>query len=203
MIHGTLDRVTPQASPNRSTITWLIPIVMLIAVAALVGGLIARQFYAASQPPSGSPSTPDPNPTTSTPPSGPQNPLTVAFTAEAKNHPMFVQAQQTIQTYFNSFNDHHFNEWQSAVTPREAATQTSEGWERGSSSSKDGDLVVYRLDTTPVGVDAFVTFQSNQRADQSPDGKSTCLNWWMVWEMVTTKSGGLLIDGVNPRYQPC
>jgi hypothetical protein len=176
---------------------------MLIAVAALVGGLIARQFYAASQPPAGSTRIPDVGQPTSSPRSGPTDPRTVHFTAQAMNHPLYMSAQQTIQTYFNSFNEHNYDEWRSAVTPKQAANQTRQGWLDGSSSSKDHDLVVYRLDTTQTGVDAFVTFQSNQESDQAPDGKSDCLNWWMVWEMATANSGGLLIDHVNPRYQPC
>lgn len=204
MSRGTLDGVTPQASPNRSTLTWLIPITLLVAVCALVGGLIARQVYASTKPPA---ATQLPPAVTSTPEAtsdpGTGDPHSVIFTPFARNDPQFKPVQSAIQNYFNAVNDQNYGLWKQTMTPNVTSQQTEYNWRDGFRTTKDSDMKVYRIEATANGADVFGSFTSRQDVTNAPpDLKVPCINWWMVWPMV--KSGNAFrIDSPSIVKKKC
>jgi hypothetical protein len=201
---GTLGRVTPQASPNRSTLTWLIPITLLVAVCAMVGGLIARQVYASTKPPA---ATQQPPAVTSTPEATPDpgtgDPRSVNFTPFAMSDPQFQLVQSAIQNYFNAVNDRNYGLWKQTMTANVTSQQTEHDWRSGFDTTKDSDMKVYRIEATDKGADVFGSFTSRQDIANAPsDLKAPCINWWMVWPMV--KSGNALrIDGPSIVKKKC
>ncbi|MFC0539946.1 hypothetical protein [Kutzneria chonburiensis] len=176
--------MTPQASPNRSTLTWLIPITLLIAVCALVGGLIARQLYATSKPVDTKPPASAPSgPTTDT--GHPDDTESVYFTEFAKADPDADQVQRAIQNYFNAINKRDYKKWQQTMTP-EAGGQTESYWRNGYKSTVDKDMHIYRIEDTEQGADVFGSFTSYQDLADAPDElKATCVRWNMIWPMVS------------------
>jgi hypothetical protein len=200
---GTLVAVTPQASPNRTTLTWLIPITLLIAVCALVGGLIARQVYAVTKPPSVShaPATSQSNSPTAT---RPADPRLVFFVPFAQNDPLFPRVRDAIQSYFNATNNQDYNLWRKTMTPKVGQQQTQQDWLGGLRSTKDSDMTVYRIEATDKGADVFGSFTSHQElADAPNDLKATCINWWMVWPMEDMGSGNFRIGGPSVVKKAC
>ena len=195
--------MTPQASPNRTTLTWLIPITLLVAVCALVGGLIARQVYAVTKPaaadqPPAVTTTPD-----TTTRSGPGNTTTVSFTPFARSDPQFDKVQNAIQNYLNAINTQSYPLWKQTMTSDVLAAQTETDWHNGYRSTVDSDMTVYRIEATDQGADVFGSFTSRQNVANAPkDLQAACINWWMVWPMV--KSGnGLRIAGPSIVKKKC
>jgi hypothetical protein len=187
-------------------LTWLIPITLLVAVCAMVGGLIARQVYAADRQPAGAPSAPATNSGTPTTTEKPSNPDSVDFREAARNDPAFGAVQNAMQSYFNAINHPNYDLWKSTVTAKVALSQTREAWEAGYNTTKDTDMVVYRIEidtSRQDGLDVFGTFTSHQAPADGPDGmKVACIHWTIVWPLV--KSGnGYLIDGSSLTKNPC
>jgi len=181
--------VTPQASPNRSTLTWLIPITLLIAVCALVGGLIARQLYATSKPVD----TKQPPAVVNTPaaPHGdPDDTTSVHYTAFAIADPNYDLVQPVLQKYFNAVNHRDFKAWRQVVTGEVGNHQTEADWRDGYKTTVDKGMFVYRIVDTDQGADVFGTFTSTQDvADAPPDLKASCIQWNVVWPIVKSSDG--------------
>jgi hypothetical protein len=194
--------VTPQASPNRSTLTWLIPITLLIAVCALVGGLIARQLYATSKPVD----TKSPPAVVNAPATSPHDPndtTTVFFTDFATSDPNFELVRQALQSYFNAINKRDFDKWRQVMTPAVGATQTRADWTKGFKTTTDKGMYVYRIEATDVGADVFGSFTSTQDvADAPKDLKEPCIRWNMVWPMVKIDNV-FRIDGPSIVSRKC
>ncbi|GAA3438478.1 hypothetical protein [Kutzneria kofuensis] len=196
--------MTPQASPNRSTLTWLIPITLLVAVCALVGGLIARQVYASTKPPAATTQPPaatsTPEPTTE---QGQGGPDTVHFTLFARNDPQFRPVQNAIQNYFNAVNHRNYGLWKQTMTAKVSDQQTEQDWRDGYRTTVDTDMMIYRIETTDQGANVFGTFTSKQDPANAPkELRASCINWWMVWPMV--KSGSdFRIDSPSITMKKC
>jgi len=201
--HGTLGGVTPQASPNRTTLTWLIPITLLVAVCAMVGGLIARQVYAVTKSPSAShtPATSEPASATAT---RPPDPRLVFFLPFAQNDPQFGKVQVAIQSYFNATNNQDYGLWRKTMTPKVAQQQTEQDWLGGLRSTKDSNMTVYRIEATDKGADVFGSFTSRQDLADAPDTlKATCINWWMVWPLEDMGGGPFRIGSPSVINKKC
>ncbi|MFI9388504.1 hypothetical protein [Kutzneria sp. NPDC052558] len=194
--------MTPQASPNRTTLTWLIPITLLIAVGAMVGGLIARQVYAVTKPPSVSnaPATTSSAPTATRP----SDPRSVYFLPFAQNDPLFSRVRDAIQNYFNATNDRNFGLWRQTMLPSVGSQETQQSWTGGLASTKDSDMTVYRIEATDKGADVFGSFTSRQELKDAPDNlQATCINWWMVWPMQDVGSGNFRIGSPSVVNKKC
>jgi len=199
----TLGGVTPQASPNRTTLTWLIPITLLVAVCAMVGGLIARQVYAVTKSPTAShaPATSESASPTATRPADPRS---VFFLTFAQNDPLFGRVRDAIQNYFNATNNQDYNLWRKTMTPKVAQQQTQQDWLGGLRSTKDSDMTVYRIEATDKGADVFGSFTSKQDLSDAPDDlQATCINWWMVWPMEDLGSGSFRIGSPSVIKKKC
>jgi hypothetical protein len=184
-------------------LTWLIPITLLVAVCAMVGGLIARQVYAADRRPAGAPSAPATDSSTPTTTDKPTDPNTVDFRAAARNSPEFGSVQKAMQNYFNAINGKKYALWKTTVTPNVVQSQTQADWANGYRTTKDTDMVVYRIETTDVSLDVYGTFTSHQDPANAPgDLREGCIEWAMVWPFV--KSGdGYLIDVPSVSKKAC
>lgn len=182
--------------------TWLIPITLLVAVCALVGGLIARQVYAVTKPPSeGQP--PGASAPASTSEGRPPDPKTVYFTPFARSDPQFGQVQVAIQNYFNATNNHDFTLWRSTMTSNVTESETQQHWQSGNQSTKDTDMTVYRIEATDTGADVFGTFTSHQDPEDAPKTLPVdCITWSMVWPMVKA-NGGYRIDSPSVQFKKC
>ena len=182
--------------------TWLIPITLLVAVCALVGGLIARQVYAVTTSPTVS-QTPAASAPASTSDGRPAGDGLVYFTDFAKSDPQFDKVQIAIQNYFNATNKHEYALWRSTMSAAVIAQQTQEDWAKGLRSTKDSDMTVYRIEATDRGADVFGSFTSTQNVEDAPKSlPATCIDWWMVWPLENV-NGSLRIDSPSVRFQKC
>lgn len=204
MSRGTLDGVTPQASPNRTTLTWLIPITLLVAVCALVGGLIARQVYMTTKSSLSVSQAPATSAPVTTPATRPVDARTVNFLPFAANDPLFPKVRDAIQGYFNAVNNQDYSVWRKVMTPAVGAQQDQQHWIGGLRSTKDSDMTVYRIEPTDKGADVFGTFTSRQNIDDAPDElKATCINWAMVWPMEDEGAGAFRIASPSVVMKKC
>lgn len=183
--------------------TWLIPITLLVAVCAMVGGLIARQVYAADRQPAGAPSAPATDSGTPTTTTSPSNPKTVAFRDAARSVPQFGDVQNAIQNYFNAINDRKYSLWKTTVTTRVVQSQTQEDWANGYKTTTDSDMTVYRIEANGDNLDVFGTFTSHQEPANAPqDLRVGCIDWAMVWPFVRS-GNGYLIDTPSFTKKAC
>jgi hypothetical protein len=184
-------------------LTWLIPITLLVAVCAMVGGLIARQVYAVTKSPATShaPVTSVSDSPTATRPADPRS---VFFLPFAQNDPLFTRVRDAIQSYFNATNTKNFSLWRQTMLPTVGAQETQQSWLSGLSSTQDTDMTVYRIEATQNGADVFGSFTSKQDLSDAPDNlKATCINWWMVWPMQDVGSGSFRIGSPSVVNKKC
>lgn len=171
-----------EESPRRSNL-WLIPVVLLVVVCAVVGGMAARQFYTATQP-----SKSDPAPTSSSTGASAQPPGSqqVTLSADASRHPLRGEVQATLQGYFYAINNSSFVQWRTFVSAKLSAQTTQATWAASFTSVKDSDIVVARINGTRTGgVTVLLSFTSRQDLDKAPPvAPSTCDQWWVTWPMV-------------------
>jgi hypothetical protein len=184
-------------------LTWLVPITLLVAVCALVGGLIARQVYAVAKPAAVShePATSAPASTSDGRPPGDDK--TVYFTPFAQGDPQYEKVRNAIQSYFNATNHRDYNLWRSVMTAKVVESQPQQSWIGGLKSTQDSDMTVYRIEATDSGADVFGSFKSTQDPKDAPqDLQVACIDWHMVWPMVNT-NGVLRIDSPSVTKQKC
>ncbi len=158
-------------------------VVVVTAVAALVAHNTYQQpatVAASSAPPvvvapgsTSVPSTEEPGPTT------------VLVTPDVAHFPLNTEVQQVLQTYFDAINTRSYQQWRSVVTPGLASTKSQSDFVQGYRTTRDGSIVVYRVDTTlDNGLRVLLTFHSTQNlADAPKTFQHQCIVWHLVWPL--------------------
>ncbi|MEV4314322.1 hypothetical protein [Actinocrispum sp. NPDC049592] len=186
-----------------------------VAVLTAAGAFAAREFYrsrAEAQP--SQPvilTTPTTTPGGSTPPSTskpkPPGPRQVAATSDAGSHPQYAEISQMLQNYFDGINDKKYAVWRSAVTRARASDLPEEKWNSDYASTKDGNIVVYRITATQRGLSVLVTFTSTQKVTDAPQElPSDCIDWSIVLPVVKEDGSWRIDSGAesrSPRHEKC
>jgi len=179
-------------------------VIGVVLVLTAVGGLVARSIYQpaanASTPPVAAP-PPTSAPTSGQPVKQPGSPK-VQLSADSAASPYGATVQNLLQVYFNSINDHNYQEWESVATPALIAENLPGKWQNGYKSTQDGSMYVYRINSSPGSqLRVLITFTSTQALAQAPSfAQFTCVNWSQVMPLVNT-NGSWRID-VNPSGSP-
>jgi hypothetical protein len=179
-------------------------VIGVVLVLTAVGGLVARSIYQpaanASTPPAAAP-PPTSAPTSGPPIKQPGSPK-VQLSADAAASPYGATIQNLLQVYFNSINDHNYQEWESVATPALIQENLQGKWQTGYKTTQDGSMYVYRINSSSGGqLRVLITFTSTQALANAPDfAKFTCVNWSQVMPIVNMK-GSWRID-VNPSGAP-
>lgn len=164
---------------RNSILRWLLPLVLAVTVVAVVGGLVARDVYRER------PSAPAPIavPTSSALPleEQPGSGL-VQLTPDAAKHPENETVRSLLQAYFDGINLRNFDRWKTSVTFDRAQAKNEQEWLADYATTKDGSILVYRIETAPDGqLRVLFTFTSTQDVVNAPtDLPEPCIHWRMA-----------------------
>ena len=193
--------------PRRPTTWWVAPVLGLVVVAVVVGGLFARSIYH-QQTVTAGPGSPPAH--SSVPSSDEPGPSTVTFAQDFANYPQHGQLLTVLQSYFNAINDKQYDEWVAAVSPALAAEQTRQDFLQGYHTTRDGSIYVYRVDTAPAnGVRVLLSFTSVQALADAPQNfPHACIRWQVVLPLMwDAKAKRYEVDagitGSSPQKQAC
>jgi hypothetical protein len=185
----------------------VLPLVIVTAAVALSVGLVARTVYHRT------PATPQvvvtqPAPSSSAAPSALPGSPTIGLTVDAAANPMAEQVRQLLQAYFDSINNHDFDSWAQTVTSARRQSFTPNQWQKAFRSSKDGTILVYRIESAGDGeLRVLLSFVSTQSLDAAPaDFQFTCIRWQVVYPL-SIEDGNWRLDvgptNKSPEREQC
>jgi hypothetical protein len=184
---------------------WLLPVLLITVIATALGALVARSLYEEQprQPAAAIVTSP-----ASVPPSEQPGPVDVQGTADATTHPLYNTLQPLLQRYFDAINAKDYEAWAATVTTDRRETQPEEKWLSDYRSTRDGSIVIYRIET---GGDStarvLLHFTSTQDPnDAPPEFKVACIQWNVVWSFAREKAEWKLTSGsasATPRHEAC
>lgn len=179
------------------------------AVVAAGGGLAAREIY--KPKPVDHLVTPPvvaTVPSTTVPPAAQPGSSKVSATQDVVEHPQFGVIASLLQDHFDSINEKDYEKWRTTVTRARAATYEKRQWTDDYKSTKDGSIVLYRIDTAPDRkLRVLVAFTSTQNVEDAPlELPKECIRWRIVlplarednkWKIETGP------EGASPPHDEC
>ncbi|GAA2776932.1 hypothetical protein [Saccharopolyspora taberi] len=193
---------SPTRSTGRPWLKWGVPLAAVVVALAALGGLVART-------PAGRP-TPD-----ATSELAPQSlradegggQVLVDLSPDATAHPDQSTVRYLLERHFNAINFKQYDVWKETVVPARQQEKPKKLWEREYQSTDDRDIRVHRIEPGPdSSLRVMLTFTSTQDPASSPDSRSRCLKWNVVYPLVPD-SGGLRLDTArlpgSAQYAPC
>lgn len=192
-------------APDRGRQLWLLPVLLITVIATAIGGLVARTLYEERE--SGEPDVVLPT-ETSVPPEEQPGPRVVRGTQDATAHPLYEPVRSVLQRYFDAINDGDYAAWTTTVTRNRVDLQPREAWERSYRSTKDGSVVVHRIELVGDGeARVLMTFTSVQDpADAPQELRVPCINWNVVFPLVRVDAGWKIDSGTtaaSPQHEAC
>lgn len=187
------------------TSRWLLPAVLVITGASVGTGMVVREVYQRPAEPRGSVVGSSPVQSSVEEPGD----SVVRLSVDAAAHPARDAVRAVLQRNFDAINEHDFDKWRGTVT-RQRAQQTAErGWHADYSSTRDGSIVVQRIDSDAANnrVRVMMNFVSTQDpAKAPPDMQVGCIRWRVVY-VLTWEAGDLKLDigpeNRDPQRTPC
>ncbi|OLR95522.1 hypothetical protein BJP25_06995 [Actinokineospora bangkokensis] len=185
------------------------PVVLVAVVVTAAAGLLARELYGPDQADT-TPAASAVAPTgVSLPPSAQPGPPDVRGTADAVAHPLYEPVRQLLQTHFDAINGRNYARWVTTVTEARARTMPEKEWRKQYGTTKDGSVVVHRIETT-AGDTAVVllTFVSTQDPAQAPpELPVACIRWNVVYPLTRADDRTWLLDltrtAATPQHVAC
>jgi hypothetical protein len=183
---------------------WVLPVVLVAMIATAAGAIVARQIYASPEP---SPSAIRPN-ESQLPPGEQPGSTTVGGTKDATAHPLYETVRALLQTHFDAINGKRYDQWRSVVTERRAKNQPERDWRTAYRSTRDGTIVVQRIETGPVDTArVLLSFTSVQDVRDAPlELPEHCIRWRAVFPMVLESGVWKLDSGPAssaPQHDAC
>ncbi len=184
---------------------WLLPVLLITVIATALGGLVARSLYAEPAPEQAPLVTPSPS---AVPPNEQPGSPEVVATPDAMAHPLYGTLQPLLQTYFDSINKKDYGLWSSVVTAERRANQPEEAWRVQYRSTRDGGMVMYRIEAIGDGeARVLLHFTSTQSLEDAPaELPATCIQWDVVWAFSKQRGEWKLAAGLtsaSPQLQKC
>ena len=101
-------------------------------------------------------------------------------------HPQANAVRNVLQTYFDSINTRDYKKWSTVVSNARRAAQPYDTWNKGVRSSKDGSILVYRIDAlSDQELSLLVGFTSTQDPSAAPaDLPAVCVQWKLTLPLV-------------------
>ncbi|MFS8100208.1 hypothetical protein LFM09_24055 [Lentzea alba] len=184
---------------------WLVPAVVVITGAAVAAGMVGRTVYSRPAGALGEPVVP------SSSVSGVPLPglASVRLSTDSFSHPDRTAVQAVLQKYFDSINARDFALWRSSVSARRASEQSESSWMAAYETTRDGGMVVQRVESDVVGrrLRVLISFVSTQDVSKAPLVlPEPCIRWRVVYVMVW-EGGELKVDvgpeNRNPQMEKC
>jgi hypothetical protein len=184
---------------------WLLP-VLAVLVVALGGGVGFGLRELAARANGDVPSTSGPSPTTATTSRGdePGSPV-VQLAPDVAADPRSEEIRQLLQRHFDAINSRDFDDWQTTVTRRRAAEYPKSQWQFEYQSTRDGSILVHRVEPVQGGSVVLLSFTSMQEPHLAPDRQSDCLRWRVSYSIVLER-GELRLGQSDPKasqFVPC
>lgn len=164
---------------------WLVPAVVVITGVAVAAGMVGRAVYLRPEEAEGAPAVPASS--AGQLPGEPQ----VRLSPDSFTHPDRQQVQVALQRYFDAINARDFDGWRGAVSSKRASQAVRETWMAAYDTTRDGGMVVQRLESDVVGkrVRAMISFVSTQDVSKAPVRLAEgCIRWRVVYVLV--REGG-------------
>jgi hypothetical protein len=198
--------VTAPAPSSRQR--WLVPVVVVVLSVTVGSGLLAREVYRSPDRPAADTSA---SAVSSSAISGePAAAGAVRMTDDARVHPQAGAVRKLLETYFDAINTKQYQQWVSTVSSQRAAQQPIGVWRAGIRTTKDSDVLVYRIERgAGSSLRVLVGFRSEQNVDDAPPFfREPCIRWRLVLPIIVEKDkGGLKIDAVDagplPEHEKC
>jgi hypothetical protein len=198
--------VRATALPGR--VHWLIPVLIVVVSLTVGGGLLAREFYQAPRTGYRTQATsPSPRPTSLAPHQQPGS-ARVRLSADAAAHPRAEPVRKLLQAYFNAINTRDYNLWSTTVVTARIKAQPRQEWLSNYGTTKDGSIVVYRIDAAPEKrLTVLLGFTSTQAiADAPPELPRRCIRWHLALPLVREYGGWKVANlpaGTTPQRSAC
>ncbi|WP_052372348.1 hypothetical protein [Amycolatopsis taiwanensis] len=172
---------------------WLIASLIVVVSLMVGGGLITRELYRRPERPPAV-VVASPSGTTLPPTEQPGSPV-VQLTPDAAAHPQHEDVRALLQQYFDSINSINYEAWKNTVTRARVQAKPRSVWESDYRSTKDGSILVYRIDSLPKGnLRVSLAFTSIQDPSAAPkELRASCLRWKLVLPL-TLEGGHLRVD---------
>lgn len=115
------------------------------------------------------------------------------------------EIRDLLQRYFDSINNRDYAAWVATVTSELSDELPEKRWLSEYGSTRDTDVNVVRIDRERDPFEVYITFRSRQDPKNSPDKKSTCLDWKVTHPLVESEHGLLFERSVESaaEFQPC
>ncbi|MEV6876500.1 hypothetical protein [Amycolatopsis sp. NPDC051128] len=187
---------------------WLVPVVVVVLSVTVGSGLLAREIYRR-------PDRPDADTSASAVPSSaisgePAAAGAVRMTDDARVHPQAGAVRKLLETYFDAINTKQYQLWVSTVSSKRAGQQPIDEWNDGVRTTKDSDVLVYRIERgAGSSLRVLVGFRSEQAVVDAPlFFREPCIQWRLVLPIIVDKEkGALKIDTVDggplPEHEKC
>ncbi|WP_370943319.1 hypothetical protein AB5J62_30040 [Amycolatopsis sp. cg5] len=187
-----------------STQRWLIPALIVVVSLTVGGGLLARELYS---PPPEPPIVPGAVATSGslTPEEQPGGDE-VFVTADAAAHPDGDNVRGALQIYFRSINQKNFDLWASVAAAERLRHKSRVDWQNDYKSTKDGSILIYRIEAPVGSLRVLVGFTSTQAIESAPpDFPEPCIRWRVVLPMVNENGTWKIdqADGSTPEKEKC
>jgi hypothetical protein len=158
---------------------------VLIVGAGVMTGLGIREF---SAPTAAGPSITASGTTTAT--GLPPGPAIVELSEDAAAHPQADVVRSLLQRHFDSINHRDYAAWASTVVSRRPREMPEFAWQADYASTRDGSILVHRIEPSPEGTVVLLSFTSTQAEAQAPLNRpgSTCTDWWVSYRIVVERN---------------
>lgn len=195
-IADTLTRVSTRAIGR-----WLVPVLIVVVSLSVSGGFLARELYQQRSAPPSTPLTPP----TSTAFAADEQPGSrlVRLTPDAASHPYNEPVRSLLQAYFDGINLRNYERWKSAVTSEFALNKNEPTFLEDYRSTKDGGILVYRIETAPNGrLRVLLRFTSTQDPEDAPDGEP-CVHWRISLPLQLENGQWKIAYGSRNEHEAC
>lgn len=185
---------------------WLIPVIVVVISLTVGVGLLARELYRRPEAVLTEPVVGES--TSSLPPDAQPGSPVVEVTADVAAHPQFRNVKQVLQDYFDSINNRDYPKWTSVVSKERQKTKTAVEWKRDYRSTRDGSILVYRIEPGALGsLRVLVAFTSTQDVEDAPVYlPESCIRWRLVLPL-RLENGSYRVDttdgGTTPEHEKC
>lgn len=183
---------------------WLVPAVVVITGVAVAAGMVGRAVYSRPAEAKGSPAVP------SSSVAGPlPGTAEVRLSPDAFTHPDRTSVQAVLQKYFDAINARDFDGWRAVVSAQRVATTAESAWMSDYETTRDGGMVVQRVESDVVGrrLRVLLSFVSTQDVAKAPVAlPERCIRWRVVYVMAW-EGGELKVDQApesrTPQMEKC
>src|SRR5690349_5627961 len=128
----------------------------------------------------------------------------VRLSPDSFTHPDRTSVQRVLQEYFDAINSLDFAAWRGVVSARRVSVTSEAGWIAAYETTRDGGMVVQRVESDVVGrrLRVLISFVSTQDVAKAPPALAeACIRWRVVYVLVW-EGGELKVDDAPESRVP-